>query len=109
MTMAGVLAPFDVAENDFAAELARDLRAAPDEAACGLSEEQAAMLARHGGIVAPARTAQPPTGRETLRASSSNLAEQTRTSMSVAQAARLLQVDPSRVRHRVRDHALHGF
>lgn len=28
MTMAGVLAPFDVAENDFAAELARDLRCA---------------------------------------------------------------------------------
>lgn len=108
MLIAEVLAPFDVAEDDFADELARNLRATPDAAASGLSEEQAVLLAEHSGIVASAREAES-TARETLRASSANLAEQSRASMSVAQAARLLHVDTSRVRHRLRDRALYGF
>ncbi len=109
MTIADVLAPFDVAEDDFADELARDLRATPDAAASGLSEEQEAILAGHGGIVDPRRGDARSVGRKSLRASSSNLAEQTRISMSVAQAALLLRVDQSRVRHRLRDRALYGF
>jgi len=48
-------------------------------------------------------------GRAMLRAYSSNLAEQTRTSISVPQAAELLHVDASRIRHRLRDRALYGF
>jgi len=109
MTIAEVLAPFDVAEDDFAGELARDLRATPDAAASGLTDEQEAILVGHGGIVDSRHGDAGSVGRTALRASSSNLAEQTRTSISVAQAAKLLHVDTSRVRHRLRDRALYRF
>lgn len=109
MTIAEVLAPFDVDEDDFADELARDLRAGPDAAASGLTAQEEVILAEHGGIVASLHADGRAVGRAMLRVSSSNLAEQTRTSMSVSQAAQLLHVDASRVRHRLRDRALYGF
>lgn len=109
MTIAEVLAPFDVAEDDFADELARDLRGAPDAAASGLTDQESAVLAEHGGIVGSTGRGAKSVGRAMLRAYSSNLAEQTRTSISVPQAAQLLHVDASRIRHRLRDRALYGF
>jgi hypothetical protein len=108
VTIAEVLAPFDVAEDEFVAALSRDLRAMPDAAASQLTAAEEAILREHGGITGPVgddravRTA-------VLRSSSSNLAEQTRDSLSVEQAAKLLLVDGSRVRHRVRDRALFAF
>lgn len=107
MTIAEVLAPFGVAEEEFAAELTRDLRAAPDAAASGLTDTEETFLRKHGGI-GPLGDARE-TRRAVLRAASSNLAEQTRQSLSVGQAAKLLLVDGSRVRHRVRDRALYAF
>lgn len=50
-----------------------------------------------------------PIRKTTLRSAASNFAEQTRESLSVEQAATLLTLDPSRVRHRVRDRALYAF
>lgn len=109
MSIAEVLVPFEVSEDDFTLELARDLRATPDAAASGMTDQQETLLAEHGGIVAATRRDPKSVARATLRAFSSNLAEQTRTSLSVSQAAERLAVDGSRVRHRLRDRVLYGF
>lgn len=107
MTIAEVLASFGVAEEDFAAELSRDLQAAPDATASGLTAVEAGFLREHGGIGLLGDERE--TRRAVLRTASSNLAERTRQSLSVEQAATLLLVDGSRVRHRVRDRALYAF
>jgi hypothetical protein len=109
VTIAEVLAAFDVDEDDFADELARDLRTSPGAATSALTNQQETILAEHGGIVRPTRSSTQSPGRAMLRAYSSNLAEQTRTSISVSRAAELLHVDASRVRHRLGDRALYGF
>jgi hypothetical protein len=107
VTIAEVLAPFGVDEDEFAEQLSRELRAAPDTSASRLTEAEAGILREHGGVE--------PIGDEyavrkaVLRSASSNLAELTRESLSVGQAAALLLVDGSRVRHRVRDRALYAF
>ncbi|MGI8762020.1 MAG: DNA-binding protein [Jatrophihabitantaceae bacterium] len=107
MTLIEVLAPFGVGEDEFVDALSRDLRAAPDSSASRLTDAEQSLLQEHGGIT--------PIGddgsvrKATLQLSSSNLAEQTRESLSVEQAATLLVVDGSRVRHRVRDRALYAF
>lgn len=108
MTLVEVLAPFGVGEEDFVEELSRDLQAAPDASASRLTAAEESVLREYGGITAPAGDANS-VRRAVLRASSSNLAEETRESLAVAQAAKLLLVDGSRVRHRVRDRALYGF
>lgn len=108
MTLTEVLAPFGVDESEFVDELSRDLREAPASASSQLSVADEALLAEHGGITAPLPD-DVSVGRAVLRSSSSNLAEQARTSLSVEQAAALLGVDGSRVRHRVRDRALYAF
>ncbi len=108
MTLAEVLAPYGVAEDEFVEALSRDLLAAPDAAASQLTAAEEQILREHGGIGEPlgddetVRTA-------VLRSASSNLAALTRESLSVEQAAKLLIVDASRVRHRVRDRALYAF
>lgn len=109
MTIAEVLAPFELSEDDFAHELASDLREAPDASASGLTANEESVLAHHGGIERSAPDDAGSVARATLRAFSSNLAEETRTSISVQQAAEQLDVDASRVRHRLRDRALYGF
>lgn len=108
MTLVEVLAPFGVAEDDFVEELSRELHAAPDASATRLTAAEESLLREHGGITAPAGDANS-VRRAVLRASSSNLADETRESLTVEQAAKLLLVDGSRVRHRVRDRALYGF
>lgn len=107
MMIAELLVPYGVDEHEFVTELSRDLRATPDAGATQLTKDEESLLREHGGIV--------PSGDErearkaVLRSASSNLAEQTRESLSVEQAAKLLLVDGSRVRHRVRDRALYAF
>lgn len=108
MTLIEVLAPYGVGEDEFVEELTRDLRAAPEASASGLTESEASILREHGGITEPVgddRAVQ----RAVLRSASSSLAVQARESLSVEQASKLLLVDGSRVRHRVRDRALYGF
>jgi hypothetical protein len=108
VTIAEVLAPFGVAEDEFVAALSHDLHAAPDAAASRLTAAEETILREHGGVTEVVGDGQ--AVRETvLRSASSNLAELTRESLSVEQAAKLLNVDGSRVRHRVRDRALFAF
>lgn len=108
MTLVEVLAPFGVGEEEFVEELSRDLQAAPDASASRLTEAEESVLREHGGITVPAGD-ESAVRRAVLRASSSNLADEARESLTVEQAAKLLLVDGSRVRHRLRDRALYGF
>lgn len=108
MTLIEMLAPYGVAEDEFVAALSRDLRSAPDSSASRLTETEESLLKEHGGIASPVGD-DVSVRKATLQSSSTNLAEQTRESLSVAQAAKLLMVDGSRVRHRVRDQALYAF
>lgn len=107
MTIAELLAAYEVSEDEFLADLSRDLRALPEVAASRLTEAEESILLGHGGIAAAG--AEQAAAKAALRSASSNLAEQTRESLSVEQAAKLVLVDGSRVRHRVRDRALYGF
>lgn len=108
MTLVEVLATFGMTEDEFVGELYRDLRATPDSSASRLTESEELILREHGGITSPVGDEQS-VRKAAPRSSSSNLAEQTRESLSVEQAAKLLTVDGSRVRHRVRDRALYAF
>lgn len=108
MTLAEVLAPFGVGEEEFVEELSRDLRAAPNASASRLTETDESTLREHGGITVAAGD-ESSVRRAVLRTSSSNLAVEARESLTVEQAAKRLVVDGSRVRHRVRDRALYGF
>lgn len=107
MTIADVLAPYGVGEDEFLEELSRELRSEPVAAASRLSEADEAVLREHGGVapVGDDRTVR----KSVLRSASAGLAVQTRESLSVEQVAKLLLVDGSRVRHRVRDRALYAF
>ncbi|MGI8680001.1 MAG: hypothetical protein ACR2LX_15230 [Jatrophihabitans sp.] len=108
MTLTEILASYGMAEEEFVAELSRDLRAAPNSSATRLTEDEDSLLKKRSGITS--RVDDDASVRKaTLQSSSSNLAEQTRESLSVEQAAKLLMVDGSRVRHRVRDRALYAF
>jgi len=109
VTITEVLAPYQLSEDDFALELASDLRGTPEASASGLTDEEESILADHGGITRSTGRDAKSVARATLRVFSSNLAEQARTSISVSQAAERLDVDASRIRHRLRDRALYGF
>lgn len=113
MTIAELLVPFQLSEDDFARALAADLQATPDASATGLTADEESILARHGGIASTGTGGgsgdAKSSGRKTLQTFSANLAEQTRASISVSQAAERLAIDASRIRHRLRDHALYGF
>lgn len=108
MTIAEVLAPFGIAEDEFVDALSRDLGAGPDAGASRLTAAEDALLREHGAVTDPVGDDRA-VRKAVLRSSSSNLAELTRESLSVEQAAKLLLVDGSRVRHRVRDRALYAF
>jgi hypothetical protein len=108
MTLIEVLAPYGVGEDEFVAELSRDLQAAPDASASELTDIEAAILRDHGGIAEPIGDNQV-VHKAVLRLAASSLAAQARDSLSVEQAAKMLIVDGSRIRHRVRDRALYGF
>lgn len=107
MTIAEVLALYGVGEDEFVEELSRELRAEPEAAASRLTAHDESVLREHGGVASTGD--EPAVRRSVLGSASSNLAEQTRGSLSVEQVAKLLLVDGSRVRHRVRDRALYAF
>lgn len=108
VTIAEVLAPYGIAEGEFVEALSRDLRTVPDAAGSQLTATAEALVRAHGGVAGP--VGDDKTVREAVLSSArSNLAAQTRESLSVEQAAKALIVDGSRVRHRVRDRALYAF
>lgn len=106
MTIGEVLAPYHMSEEDFTAELARHLRKGPQPESAALTRDQQAILSQHAGV-APVRDSD--VGRQMVTSTQANLAEQIRSSISVEETATLLEIDSSRVRHRLRDHALYGF
>ena len=108
MTLVEVLAPYGVGEDEFVEELSRELKAAPVASASHLTEIETLILRDHGGIAEPVGDDEV-LHKAVLRSASSSLAAQARDSLSVEQAAAILLVDGSRVRHRVRDRALYGF
>jgi hypothetical protein len=108
VTIAEVLAPYGVGEDDFVAALTDDLHAGPDSVASQLTVAEDALLREHGGIGTSVGD-DAAVGRAVLRSASSNLAQLARGSLSVEQVAKRLLVDGSRVRHRVRDRALYAF
>ena len=109
MTIRKILAPYDVSEAEFTAALAEGLHAVPQPAAADLTLEEEEVLSRHGGVGLAHTAVACQRGREIVLVTQANLAAQIRTSMSVDEAAKLLDIDASRVRHRVRDHALYGY
>lgn len=108
MTIADVLAPFGVAEQEYAAELERQLRTTPSPQAATLTEAQRSVVDRFGGVD-QSTTDDADDGLLSLRVATANLADAIRDSISVNDAAESLGVDGSRVRHRVADGALYGF
>lgn len=105
MTIGEILEPYGVGEKDFAAALAEDLCSKPQGGSSGLTAEQEEVLVEHGGLE-PAE--HDDTRGVAVLSARTSLAEQIRTSMSVEEAGRLIGIDPSRVRHRVRDGSLYG-
>ncbi len=108
VTLGDLLATFGVDEDQFAIELAHQLRAAPNPQASGLTEIEESTLREYGGVTAVVAD-RGQVAQATVRSVTSNLAALTRESLSVQQTATLLRVDTSRVRHRVGDRALYGF
>ena len=108
MSIGELLAAYEVSEDEFVANLSLELRAGPDAAASRLTAAEESVLLERGGIAKRGEDERA-VQKAVLRSASSNLAEQTRGSLSVEQAAKLLLVDGSRVRHRVRDRALYAF
>jgi hypothetical protein len=106
MSIAAVLAEFDVTEDDFARELHRVLHSAPAPNAASLTEQERAIRA-DGGLD---MTADPDEAqRQFVLQQQTNIATQVRDSLPVASVAARLGLDASRVRHRVRDGALFGY
>lgn len=108
MTLTEVLAPYGIGEDEFVEELSRDLHAVPEASASRLTDSEEAILREHGGIAERIGDGEA-AAAAVLRSASSNLAALTRESLSVEQAASVLMVDGSRVRHRVGDRALYAF
>lgn len=106
MTISEVLAPYHVSEEEFTAALTQQLQESPQPDTTALTTEQEQVLSRHGGVE-PGQDSD--AGRHLVMSVQANLTEQIRSSIPVDEAAALLQIDPSRVRHRIRDHALCGF
>jgi len=89
-------------------EVARQEIAAARRPLAALSVEQADFLGCHGGIDAPGRT-DANKAKTLALASIGNTAALAATSISVKDAATRMGLDPSRVRHRIGDKALHAY
>lgn len=109
MTLAELLAPFGVTDDEYLAELASALRSAPVAGSAGLSTHERSVLDRFSGVTIPEGWTNEDTGRAWVKNSTENLANAVLTSLSVEEAATLLGISPSRVRHRVSEHSLYGF
>jgi excisionase family DNA binding protein len=109
MTLAELLAPFGVTDDEYLAELASALHSTPVAGSAGLSTRERSVLDRFSGVTVPEGWATADTGRAWVKSSTENLANAVRASLSVEEAATLLGVSPSRVRHRVSERSLYGF
>jgi hypothetical protein len=108
MSLAGLLAPYGLTDEEFLAQLAGALRSRPNPAAASLTASELRLLVDHSGVKVPADE---PVGmvRSWLGNLTSNLAEQLQSSLTVAEAAILLDISESRVRYRVHEGALYAF
>jgi hypothetical protein len=109
MTLAELLAPYGVTGDEYLAELAAALISRPVAGSATLNAQERSVLDRLGGVTVPTDQAAGDTSRAWVRNSTDNLAQEVRDSLSVERAAQLLGITPSRVRHRVNEHALHSF
>jgi hypothetical protein len=109
LRIAELLAPYGLSEREFALALARDLTRMPAAGASELTAEQESLLVEYGGMVASTRHEGDSVARATLGLASANLAEQVRTSLTVAQVAARLRINESQVQRRARSGGLYGF
>ena len=86
MTLAEILAPYGVTDEEYVAELAEVLASGSFPSATALSASEGDVLERHGGLTAPLQEAGG-ARRLWLRNVSSNLAEELRSSLTVDEAA----------------------
>ncbi len=106
MTLGELLARYDITEADLSTSLERRLSAQPDPASADLTSAEEDFWTRHAGI-ALGDAAGSPLDRAT-DATMSVIGAASR-SLTIEQAAGLLDVHRSRVSHRLRDHQLYSF
>jgi excisionase family DNA binding protein len=106
MTLGELLAQYDITEADLSSSLERRLSLQPDPAAVSLTSAEETFWTRHAGVPLGG-PAESPLERAT-DATMSVIGEASR-SLTIDQAARLLDVHRSRVSHRLRDHQLYSF
>jgi hypothetical protein len=106
MTLDELLAQYDITEADLSTSLERRLSAQPDPSAADLTRAEEDFWTRHAGVPLgdPART---PLDRAT-DATMSVLGAASR-SLTIEQAAGMLDLHRSRVSHRLRDKQLYAF
>ena len=106
MTLGELLAQYQISEADLSTSLERRLSAQPDPAAAYLTPGEEDFWSRHAGVPLgdPAGT----TLDRATDATMSVLGAASR-SLTIEQAAQLLDVHRSRVSHRLRDHQLYSF
>ena len=106
MTLGELLARYDITEADLSTSLERRLSAQPDPASADLTSGEEEFWTRHAGIPL-GDAAGSPLDRAT-DATMSVIGAASR-SLTIEQAAGLLDVHRSRVSHRLRDHQLYSF
>lgn len=107
MTLTDLLGRFGLGEQDFVDALSRQLRARPAPDASRLTDAESTLIEQHGGLAG--EPSQHQATKAALLSASDSLAAEIRGSLPVEAVALLLDIDASRVRHRVRDGALYGF
>jgi hypothetical protein len=108
MTLAELLAPYGVSDEEYLAVLAYALGSSPRPESAALSSPELEVLARWSGIQVPPGGPEAP-GRTWVTQATANLAEQLNLSLSAEEAGIVLKVSASRVRHRVNERSLYAF
>jgi excisionase family DNA binding protein len=106
MTLGELLAQYDITEADLSSSLEHRLSVQPDPAAADLTSAEEEFWRRHAGVPL-GDAAGSPLDRAT-DATMSVIGAASR-SLTIEQAAGLLDVHRSRVSHRLRDHQLYSF
>jgi hypothetical protein len=108
MTLAEILAPYGITDEEYVAELAGALSSRPVPSAAALTSSEREVLGHHGGVKLPLEEPGD-AARLWLANVTSNLAEQIQGSLTVDETATMLGISGSRVRHRVHEGALYAF
>lgn len=108
MTLAEILAPYGVTDEEYLVELAGALGSRPGPSAAALTPSERQVLEHHGGVKVPPDELGG-AARLWLTNVTSNLTEQLRSSLTVDEAATMLGISASRVRHRIHEGALYAF